>query len=177
MTELRTLYPPIEPYKSGMLDVGDGHRVYYERCGRRGGQAGGVPARRPRRRDFARPSPSVRPRALRRHAVRSARLRPFDAQRQPGGQHDLGPGRRHRAAARSGGGRQVAGVRRLLGLDAGARLRRDPSRSGSARWCCAGSTPSPRPSSPGTTSSASPRCSPTNGSASRRRSRRPSAAT
>ena len=33
MTELRTLYPPIEPYETGMLDVGDGHSVYYERCG------------------------------------------------------------------------------------------------------------------------------------------------
>ena len=52
-----------------------------------------------------------------------------------------------------------------------------PIPSGSARWCCAGSTRSPRPNSPGTTSSASPRCSPTNGSASRRRSRRRSAAT
>jgi proline iminopeptidase len=29
----RTLYPPIEPYRSGMLDVGDGHNVYYEECG------------------------------------------------------------------------------------------------------------------------------------------------
>lgn len=26
-------YPPIEPYDSGMLDVGDGHRVYWECCG------------------------------------------------------------------------------------------------------------------------------------------------
>ena len=33
MTKLRTLYPPIEPYESGLLDVGDGHRVYWERCG------------------------------------------------------------------------------------------------------------------------------------------------
>lgn len=31
--ELRTLYPAIEPYESGMLDVGDGHSIYYERCG------------------------------------------------------------------------------------------------------------------------------------------------
>jgi proline iminopeptidase len=30
---LRTLYPPIEPYRSGMLDVGDGHQVYWELCG------------------------------------------------------------------------------------------------------------------------------------------------
>ena len=37
MTELRTLYPPIEPYASGMLDVGDGHSVYWERCGTPGG--------------------------------------------------------------------------------------------------------------------------------------------
>jgi proline iminopeptidase len=33
MTERRTLYPPIEPYASGMLDVGDGHTIYWERCG------------------------------------------------------------------------------------------------------------------------------------------------
>lgn len=26
-------YPPIEPYASGMLDVGDGHRLYWETCG------------------------------------------------------------------------------------------------------------------------------------------------
>ncbi|WP_208510041.1 prolyl aminopeptidase [Variovorax paradoxus] len=30
---LRQLYPPIEPYESGMLDVGDGHRIRYERVG------------------------------------------------------------------------------------------------------------------------------------------------
>lgn len=38
MTALRSLYPPIEPYETGMLDVGDGHSVYYERIGRRGGK-------------------------------------------------------------------------------------------------------------------------------------------
>ena len=35
---LRTLYPEIEPFDSGMLDVGDGHRVYWERVGRKGGK-------------------------------------------------------------------------------------------------------------------------------------------
>ncbi|SIO86703.1 prolyl aminopeptidase [Nocardiopsis sp. JB363] len=30
---MRTLYPPIEPYDSGMLEVGDGDRVYWELCG------------------------------------------------------------------------------------------------------------------------------------------------
>src|ERR687893_519470 len=29
----RTLYPKIEPYKSGHLDVGDGHSLYWELCG------------------------------------------------------------------------------------------------------------------------------------------------
>jgi proline iminopeptidase len=33
MKPLRTLYPPIEPYATGTIDVGDGHTVYYERCG------------------------------------------------------------------------------------------------------------------------------------------------
>jgi proline iminopeptidase len=30
---LRTLYPEIEPYRWGQLDVGDGHSVYWELCG------------------------------------------------------------------------------------------------------------------------------------------------
>jgi len=33
MNDRRTLYPPIEPYETGMLDVGDGHSLYWERCG------------------------------------------------------------------------------------------------------------------------------------------------
>jgi len=40
MTDLRTLYPPIEPYETGMLDVGDGHRIYYERSGTPGAKPG-----------------------------------------------------------------------------------------------------------------------------------------
>lgn len=36
--ERRTLYPKIEPYQSGMLDVGDGHQLYWERCGTPGGK-------------------------------------------------------------------------------------------------------------------------------------------
>jgi proline iminopeptidase len=35
-SDLRTLYPEIEPYASGHLDVGDGHSVYWERCGTKG---------------------------------------------------------------------------------------------------------------------------------------------
>jgi proline iminopeptidase len=33
---LRTLYPEIEPFDSGMLDVGDGHTIYWERVGTKG---------------------------------------------------------------------------------------------------------------------------------------------
>ena len=32
-TERRTLYPPIEPYETGHLEVGDGHSLYWELCG------------------------------------------------------------------------------------------------------------------------------------------------
>ncbi|MDM0031795.1 prolyl aminopeptidase [Variovorax sp. J22P271] len=38
MTDLLSLYPPIEPYERGLLDVGDGHRIYYERVGTPGGK-------------------------------------------------------------------------------------------------------------------------------------------
>ena len=31
--EHRDLYPPIDPYRSGLLEVGDGQRVYWEECG------------------------------------------------------------------------------------------------------------------------------------------------
>ncbi len=39
MTERRTLYPEIEPYASGMLDVGDGHALYWERSGTPGAKS------------------------------------------------------------------------------------------------------------------------------------------
>jgi len=35
---LRTLYPPIEPYATGILEVGSGHSVYYEECGNPNGK-------------------------------------------------------------------------------------------------------------------------------------------
>lgn len=34
--ELRGLYPEIEPFESGMLDVGDDHSIYWERVGTKG---------------------------------------------------------------------------------------------------------------------------------------------
>ena len=77
--------------------------------------AGGVPARRPRRRLLARPATPVRSGPLLRHPVRPAGLRPLDAARGAGGQHHLGPGGRHRAPARARRTRALAGVRRLSG--------------------------------------------------------------
>jgi proline iminopeptidase len=35
---MRSFYPEIEPYEHGMLDVGDGHRVYWELCGNPNGK-------------------------------------------------------------------------------------------------------------------------------------------
>ena len=36
----RDLYPPIEPFRTGLLDVGDGHQLYWELCG----NPDGIPA-------------------------------------------------------------------------------------------------------------------------------------
>lgn len=33
MGEAEALYPPIDPYETGMMLAGDGHRVYWEQCG------------------------------------------------------------------------------------------------------------------------------------------------
>lgn len=38
MTELRTLFPEIEPHDHGMLPVGDGHEIYWEVCGNPNGK-------------------------------------------------------------------------------------------------------------------------------------------
>jgi proline iminopeptidase len=38
--KLRTHYPAIEPYRSGRIDVGDGHELYWEQCG----NPAGIPA-------------------------------------------------------------------------------------------------------------------------------------
>lgn len=63
MPKLRSLYPAIEPYAAGVLDVGDGHVLYYERCGTpgakpavflHGGPGGGISAQHRRLFDPAR---------------------------------------------------------------------------------------------------------------------------
>ena len=65
-----------------MLDVGDGHTIYWERVGTQGRQAGRLPAWRAGRHDLAEAPAAVRSEALRRHPVRPARLRQVDAECQ-----------------------------------------------------------------------------------------------
>ena len=38
LTELRSLYPPIEPFDTGRLKVSDLHEIYYEQCGNPNGK-------------------------------------------------------------------------------------------------------------------------------------------
>ena len=33
-----SLYPPLEPYRTGFLSVGDGHSIYFEESGNPGGK-------------------------------------------------------------------------------------------------------------------------------------------
>lgn len=63
MSALRSFYPPIEPYESGMLETGDGHAIHWERVGTRGakpavflhgGPGGGITPRQRRVFDPAR---------------------------------------------------------------------------------------------------------------------------
>ena len=175
--ERLALYPPIEPYRHGRLKVGDGHEIYYEECGNPHGKPVADRARRPRRR--LQPHHAALPRsgALPHRAVRPARLRPLAAARQPRGQHDLGPGRRHGAAARAPRHRPLAAVRRLLGLDAGARLRRDASRARQRPDPARHLPAAPRGARSGSTRRAAAGCSPTPSRSSARSSRRRSAAT
>src|SRR5512139_2329624 len=90
---------------------------------------GAVRARRPRLRHLAQPAPLLRSGALPHRPVRPARLRPLDPARRTRRQHHAAPDRRHGGAAARTRRRHMAGVRRLVGLDAGARLRRGPPRA------------------------------------------------
>ena len=101
----RTLYPEIEPYESGQLDVGDGHSLYWELCGNpdgkpvvflHGGPGGGSSP--DHRRQFD-------PEKYKILLFDQRGCGQIDALCEPGGEHDLAPGRGHRAAADAG--RQV----------------------------------------------------------------------
>ena len=122
--ERLTLYPPIEPYRTGMLDVGDGHTMYFEECGNPRGQ--------PALLVHGGPGGGSNPTMRRFHDPEHYRIILFD-QRGCGRStpnasleanttwHLVADMERLREASRH---RPLAGVRRLVGLDAGARLRR-----------------------------------------------------
>ena len=129
------LYPPIEPYETGELFVGDGNRVYWEQSGNpdgkpvvflHGGPGAGTSAWHRR---FFDPE---RYRIVlfdqrgcgRSHAARER------TRGRPAAQHDLAPRRRHGAAAPQPRHRPLAGVRRLVGERARARLRAGAPRGG-----------------------------------------------
>ncbi len=173
----RTLYPAIEPNRSGWLRVSPVHEIYWEESGNpqgkpavfvHGGPGGGADPRI---------AQVLRPEALPHRGVRPARLRPEPPAREPRGQHDLASRRRHGAAARAPRHRALAGVRRLVGLDARARLCRRRTRRASANSCCAASSCCASGKSTGSTRTARARCFPTAGSITWRRYRRASAAT
>jgi len=66
------MYPSIEPYDSGHLEVGDGHAVYWEVVG----SSGGMAARRPWCPGLARQPAELRSRPVPGGHLRSEGLRP-----------------------------------------------------------------------------------------------------
>ena len=138
--------PLAVPYDHGMLDVGDGNLVYWETCGNPAGKPAVVLHGGPGSGCTPGLAALLRPRRVPDRPLRPARLRPQHAPRQrpagrPGHQHDPPPARRHRAPAAAPGHRPVAALRRVVGLDAGAGLRRDAIPSASRRSSSSASSP------------------------------------
>ncbi len=160
----RTLYPAIEPYRSG----------YAARLAAARDLLGGIAATRDGKPAvFVHGGPGagaspvgarlLRPEALPHRRVRPARLRPQPAAREPRGQHHLAPRGRHGARCAS----TSASSAGWCSAARGARRWRSPTRrrtrSASASWCCAASSCCARPRSTGSTSRARARSSRTAG--------------
>ena len=95
--EIRVLYPPIEPYRSGLLDVGDGQQIWWEECGNprglpvlvvHGGPGGGCSPDHRRAYDPA----AYRIILFDQRGCGRSRPHASDPQRLAGGEHDLAPG-------------------------------------------------------------------------------------
>ena len=129
------LYPEIEPYDHGMLDVGDGNRVYWEACGNPRGKPAVVLHGGPGSGCTPFFRRLVRPGRVPDRAARPARLRAVDA---AGERHDTDMSVNTTAhliadlelLRRAPGDRAVAGVGRVVGVGAGAAVRADASRGG-----------------------------------------------
>jgi len=173
--ELRTLYPEIEPFETGMLDVGDGHTIYWERVGTRGakpavflhgGPGGGISPKQRRLFD-----PKLYDVILfdQRGCGKSTPYASLEA--NPPGTGGESSGCDRYAASTNGWCSAV------LGLDAGAGLCRDAPQRVSELVVRGIYTLTRPPNSNGTISSACRRCSRTSGSGSSPPFPRPSAAT
>ena len=172
-----TLYPEIVPYRTGRLKVSDLHELYFEECG--------SPAGKPAVLLHGGPGGGINPMMRRYHDPRAYRIVLFD-QRGCGrstpaclarGQHHLASRRRHRAPARASRRRTLAGVRRLMGLDARARLRRDLPRARHRARAAEASSPCGARSSNGSIRKAAAGSFPTRSRTMCASSPRPSAAT
>ena len=121
-------YPPIEPHRTGFLDVGSGHSLYWEESGASSRPSRGLSSRRPRVWHGAGAPLLFRSGSLPDHPVRSARLRPEPPPFESARQHHLASRRRHREIARTPRHLSVEVVFwRLLGQHPCPRLRGDPS--------------------------------------------------
>ena len=123
------LYPPIEPIRTGMLEVSKVHTLYWEESGNpsgkpvvflHGGPGGGTDAKVRR---FFDPE---KYRIVLFDQRGCGKSTPYASAR---GEHDVGPRRRHREAPRAPRDRALAGLRRVVGQDARPRLRRDAPRA------------------------------------------------
>ena len=134
------LFPACQPANSGMLPLDRRHTMHWEVCGNpagvplvfiHGGPGGGS---LPHHRRFFDPAFWRIVLYDQRGAGRSTPVADVDRQ------HDAASGRRPRAPARAPRHRALAAVRRLVGLDAGARLRRQRIRDACWASCCAASS-------------------------------------
>ena len=132
-----------------MLDVGDGQLVYWETCGRPDGRpalvlhggpgSGCTPGSGGSSIPTATAWSSFDQRGCGRSSPHAS-----EPGRGPVHQHDLAPGRRHRAAARAPRRGPVARAGRVVGERPRARVRRAASRIGSPSWCCGALARPPR---------------------------------
>ena len=130
-TQRRTLYPPIEPYESGMLDVGDGPTLYWDRCG--------TPGAKPAIFLHGGPGSGCSPKQRQQFDPKKYDVLLFD-QRGCGRSTPFASLENNttwdlvkdmeRLREMAGIDKWMDGVRRQLGIDAVARLRPDPSRAG-----------------------------------------------